>query len=77
MSIANQEEFINRIKMALGKPMAPSQPNADLFKSEMSDETRAILERLKNRTPAERKKLLVTFIEAAGPINLKVIKNCS
>jgi len=59
--------------MALGKPMAPSQPNADLFKSEMSDETRAILERLKNRTPAERKKLLATLIEAAGPINLKVI----
>ena len=59
--------------MALGKPMAPSQPNADLFKSEMSDEARAILERLKNRTPAERKKLLATLIEAAGPINLKVI----
>ena len=59
--------------MALGKPMAPSQSNADLFKSEMSDETRAILERLKNRTPAERKKLLTTLIEAAGPINLKVI----
>jgi len=53
--------------------MAPSQSNADLFKSEMSDETRAILERLKNRTPAERKKLLATLIEAAGPINLKVI----
>ena len=53
--------------------MAPSQPNADLFKSEMSDEARAILERLKNRTPAERKKLLATLIEAAGPINLKVI----
>jgi L-lactate dehydrogenase complex protein LldG len=73
MSTANQEEFINRIKMALGKPNAPSQRNADLFKSEMSDETRAILERLKNRTPAERKKLLATLIEAAGPINLKVI----
>jgi L-lactate dehydrogenase complex protein LldG len=73
MRTANQEEFINRIKMALGKPMAPSQPNADLFKSEMSDEARAILERLKNRTPAERKKLLATLIEAAGPINLKVI----
>ena len=73
MRTANQKEFINRIKMALGKPMAPSQPNADLFKSEMSDETRAILERLKNRTPAGRKKLLTTLIEAAGPINLKVI----
>ena len=73
MSQASQEEFINRIKMALGKPMAPSQRNDDLFKSVMSDETRIILERLNNRTPAERKKLLATLIEAAGPINLKVI----
>ncbi len=73
MSQANQEEFINRIKMALGKPIAPSQRNADLFKSEMSDETRAILDRIKNRTPEERKKLLATLVEAAGPINLKVI----
>jgi len=73
MRTANQEEFINRIKMALGKPMAQSQRNADLFKSEMSDEIRAILERLKNRTPEERKKLLATLIEAAGPINLKVM----
>jgi len=73
MSQASQEEFINRIKMALGKPMAPSQRNDDLFKSVMSDETRTILERLNNRTPAERKKLLATLIEAAGPINLKVI----
>jgi L-lactate dehydrogenase complex protein LldG len=73
MRTANQKEFINRIKMALGKPMAPSQRNVDLFKSEMSDETRAILERLKDRKPAERKKLLTTLIEAAGPINLKVM----
>jgi L-lactate dehydrogenase complex protein LldG len=73
MSQAIQEEFINRIKRALGKPMAPSQRTADLFKNEMSDETRAILERLENRTPAERKMLLTTLIENAGPINLKVI----
>ena len=59
--------------MALGKPMAASQRDADLFKSKMSDETRAIIERLKNRTPAERKKLLAILIEAAGSINLKVI----
>jgi L-lactate dehydrogenase complex protein LldG len=73
MSTADQEKFINRIKMALGKPIAPSQRNADLFKSAMSEETRATLERLKNRTPEERKSLLATLIEAAGPINLKVI----
>jgi len=73
MSTANQEKFINRIKMALGKPIGPLQPNADLFKSEMSDEIRAILERIKNRTPGEREKLLATLIETAEPINLKVI----
>jgi len=75
MSTANQEEFINRIKMALGKPIATSQRDADLFKSAMSAETRAILERIKNRTPEERKNLLATLIEAAGPINLEV-KSC-
>ncbi|NOQ20378.1 MAG: lactate utilization protein C [Desulfobacterales bacterium] len=73
MNTASQEEFIHKIKIALGKPLAESQRNADFFKSDMSDETRGILERIKNRTPEERKKLLATLIEAAGPINLKVI----
>jgi len=73
MSTANQDEFINKIKVALGKTLADAQPDVDLFQSEMSDETRGILERIKNRTPEERKKLLATLIEAADPINLKVI----
>jgi L-lactate dehydrogenase complex protein LldG len=73
MNTASQEEFIHKIKIALGKPIAESQRNVDFFKSDMSDETRGILERIKNRTPEERKKLLATLIEAAGPINLKVI----
>lgn len=73
MNTASQEEFIHKIKIALGKPLAESQRNVDFFKSDMSDETRGILERIKNRTPEERKKLLATLIEAAGPINLKVI----
>ena len=73
MNTASQEEFIHKIKIALGKPLAESQRNVDFFKSDMSDETRGILERIKNRTPEERKMLLATLIEAAGPINLKVI----
>ena len=73
MNTANQEEFINHIKAALGKPFAVSRPEADLFGAEMSAEARATLERVKNRMPGERKKLLATLIEAAGPINLKVI----
>jgi L-lactate dehydrogenase complex protein LldG len=73
MSASNQEEFLNKVKMALGKSLTESQRDLDLFKNEMSDETRGILERIKNRTPQERKKLLATLIEAAGPINLKVM----
>ena len=73
MSTANQQEFINRIKLALGKPFAESRQKADLFGSEMPAETRSILERVKNRSAADRKKLLETLIEAAEPINLKVV----
>lgn len=73
MNTTSQEEFIHKIKIALGKPLAESQRNVDFFKSDMSNETRGILERIENRTPEERKKLLATLIEAAGPINLKVI----
>lgn len=72
MSTTNQEEFINRIKMALGKPVAESRQKADLFSREMPAETRAILKRIENRTAADRKRLLETLIEAAGPIHLTV-----
>ena len=73
MNTANQDEFINRIKAALGEAFAESRSKVDLFNPEMSAEARAILERIKNRTLQERKKLLATLIEAAGPINLEVI----
>jgi len=72
MSTANQKEFINRIKMALGKPFSESRQKVDLFSRQMSAETRTILQRIENRTAADRKKLLETLIEAAGPIHLTV-----
>ena len=73
MSTANQEEFIKRVKLALGKPSEQSSRKADLFSSELSAETSAILERIKNRAAEDKTKLLETLIEAAEPINLKVI----
>ena len=73
MSTANQEEFIHRIKTALGKPSAGSGQKAELFGREISAETRAVLEGIKTRTVEERKKLLEILMENAGPINLKVI----
>jgi L-lactate dehydrogenase complex protein LldG len=73
MNTTNQQEFINRIKIALGKTLAQPSQKGDLFNREMSAETRAIPERIKNRTAEDRKKLLETLIEAADPINLKVV----
>jgi L-lactate dehydrogenase complex protein LldG len=73
MNKSNQEEFINRVKTALGKPLAESRRKADLLNREMPAETHAILERVKNRTVEDRKRLLETLIEAAEPINLNVI----
>jgi L-lactate dehydrogenase complex protein LldG len=58
--------------MALEKSAAESQRDVDLFNSQMSDATRGILERIKNRTSEEKKKLLATLVKAAGPINLEV-----
>jgi L-lactate dehydrogenase complex protein LldG len=73
MSIKNQKDFINTIKKALGKPQAASRETAGLFDSEISAESRAILEGINNRSATDRKNLLDILIEAAGPINLQVI----
>lgn len=73
MRDSGQEQFINTIKKALGKPQAASGSPADLFGGDMSAESRAILARIQNRSAADRKRLLDTLIEAAGPINLNVI----
>lgn len=73
MGAANQEEFINRIKTALGTSPDEPRQGVDFFSREISAETRAVLERVKNRTAEDRKKLLEILMEAAEPINLKVI----
>lgn len=73
MSTADQEEFIKRIRTALGKPSTGSRQAPDVFGREMSAETRAVLERVRNRTAEERQNLLETLIEAAAPINLSVV----
>jgi len=70
---SNQQDFINNIRSALGK--SPGDPNAgaDLCRSRLTDETRAILDRSKNRSQNERQELLAHFIKMAAPINLNVI----
>ncbi|MGD2099713.1 MAG: lactate utilization protein [Desulfobacterales bacterium] len=73
MRDSGQEQFINTIKKALGKPQAESRAEADLFGEDISAQSRALVEGIQNRSIADRKKLLDTLIEAAAPINLKVI----
>jgi L-lactate dehydrogenase complex protein LldG len=68
-----QTEFIRRIKKALGRQSADLQMESNLFADKISDESRAVLARMKERSAADRRKLLATLIEAAKPINLTVI----
>ncbi len=72
MSKSGQIEFISRIRNALGHSSGDQQRIANLFDIPMSEEDRAILKRVKNRTPQEREKLFETLADEAKPINLNV-----
>lgn len=73
MDNSRQEAFISKIRSALGKSSNDLPGEPDLCTSRFSVETRAILDRIKNRSEAERQQLLDRFIEMAAPINLNVI----
>jgi L-lactate dehydrogenase complex protein LldG len=72
METSRQEAFISKIRSALGKSSDDRTADPDLCTSRFTDETRDILDRIKNRTDAERQQLLDRFIEMAAPINLNV-----
>jgi L-lactate dehydrogenase complex protein LldG len=72
MENSGQAEFIRKIKKALGRQAAAPYLELNLFGNKLSDETRAVLARIKDRSAAEKQKLLDTLIEAAKPINLRV-----
>ena len=73
MENSEQRVFIGKIRSALGKPPNDLPGETDLCTSRLTDETRAILDRIKNRSDAERQQLLDRFIEMAAPIKLNVI----
>ena len=73
MDSSRQEAFIGKIRSALGKSSNDLPPENDLCTSRLTDETKAILDRIKNRSGDERQQLLDRFIEMAAPINLNVI----
>jgi L-lactate dehydrogenase complex protein LldG len=69
---SGQEAFIGNIRSALGKSSENLPAETDLCTSQLTDETRVILDRIKNRSQTERQQLLDRFIEMAAPINLNV-----
>jgi L-lactate dehydrogenase complex protein LldG len=70
---SNQDAFIAKIRSALGKSPGDPPADDDLCTSRLTDETRAILDRINNRSDDERQELLDHFIKMAAPINLNVI----
>ena len=72
MKNSGQAEFIRKIKRALNRQAPDADLDLDLSADKISAETRAILGRIRERSPGERQKLLDTLMEAAKPINLKV-----
>ncbi len=73
MDNSGQVAFIDRIKLALGYTPDLHRDAAELCVSQFTAETQAILDRISNRSPAERQQLLDRFIEMAAPIKLNVI----
>ena len=73
MDNSGQHAFINSIRAALGHKSKDRPGCDDLCAAKFTAETGAILDRIKNRSAAERQQLLDRFIEMAAPINLNVI----
>ena len=72
MDTSGQQEFIGRIRSALGHAADDGRSGADLCTSQFTDETSAVLSRIKHRSAADRQQLIDRLIEMAVPINLKV-----
>jgi len=73
MDSSGQNAFINRIRTALGHSSTDRPGSDDLCTGQFTAETGAILDRIQNRSAAERQQLLDRLIEMAQPINLNVI----
>ena len=73
MDNSGQHAFINRVRAALGHSSIDRPGSNDLCTGKFTDETGAILDRIKNRSAVERQQLLDRLIEMAQPINLNVM----
>jgi L-lactate dehydrogenase complex protein LldG len=72
METPDQINFMRRIRAALGQPPDLRRDGARLFAQSPSPEDRLMLERIRQRTDADRQALLARLGEAGLPINLSV-----
>jgi len=72
MDNSGQQAFIGRIRSALGYAPDERRSREDLCTGIFTDETGAILDRIKHRSAAEGQQLIDRLMEMAAPINLKV-----
>jgi len=73
MTTENQNEFIEKVKAALGYALTDLRPSPDQLGAEDSGRHSGILQKIHNRSSDERNKLLDLLIERGKPLNLKVI----
>ncbi len=73
MDTSEQAAFISRIRSALGHSSDQRHSANGLFNRSSTAEIDRILERVKNRSHAQRQQLLGRLIEMAEPINLNVV----
>jgi L-lactate dehydrogenase complex protein LldG len=74
METPDQVKFFRRIRTALGHAPDVSRDAKHLFAEGPSAEDLQMLDRIDQRTAAERQALLARLVEAGKPINLRVIK---
>jgi L-lactate dehydrogenase complex protein LldG len=72
MESSGQQQFIERIRAALGRTNAEHRMPEGICTSRFTDETAVLLDRIRGRSAAERQRLVDRLIETAAPINLKV-----
>jgi L-lactate dehydrogenase complex protein LldG len=72
MTTPDQENFLRRIRKALGHPPDVQRQDRQLFASVPSAEEVELLDRIRRRSASEREGLLKTLLEAAQPIKLEV-----
>ena len=70
--ISKQRLFLQKVRSALGRTAAGSANFHDLFPCD-GKKSALLLERIRNRHAADRKRLLDRLICEGGPLNLKVI----